>query len=131
MVAFKDRPTLICVTRTAVNTVHRTRGMFNSCETARVRTAATVTRKLRANCTRWSRAHSEAIEMRRGGGGRAGPDFRDPPPPPEDEMAGAGTLISGLRPPVPPASVALSGIAASLKAAPMPGASDAGMLGVA
>ena len=46
-------------------------------------------------------------------------------------MAGAGTLISGLSPPVPPASVALSGMAASLKAAPMPGASDAGMPGPA
>jgi hypothetical protein len=59
-----------------------------------------------------------------------GADIVETPPHPEDEMAGAGTLISGLRPPVPPASVALSGIAASLKAAPMPGASDAGMLGV-
>jgi hypothetical protein len=45
---------------------------------------------------------------------------------PEEEMAGGGTLISGLKPP-PPASVASSGMAASLKAAPMPGASDSGM----
>jgi hypothetical protein len=46
---------------------------------------------------------------------------------PEEEMAGGGTLINGLRPAVPPASVASSGIAASLKAVPTPGASDAGM----
>jgi len=60
-----------------------------------------------------------------------GADIVEAPLHPEEEMAGAGTLISGLRPPVPPASVALSGMAASLKAAPMPGASDAGMPGPA
>jgi hypothetical protein len=42
-------------------------------------------------------------------------------------MAGGGTLTRGLRPDAPPASVASSGIAASLKAVPTPGASDAGM----
>jgi hypothetical protein len=50
---------------------------------------------------------------------------------PEDEMAGAGTLISGLKPVAPPASVAASGMAASLNADPKPGANDDGMLGVA
>jgi len=49
---------------------------------------------------------------------------------PDEEMAGAGTLISGLRPAALPASVASSGMAASLNAAPMPGANEAGMLGL-
>jgi hypothetical protein len=53
------------------------------------------------------------------------------PAQPDDEMAGAGTLISGLRPAALPASVASSGMAASLNAAPMPGANEAGMLGLA
>jgi hypothetical protein len=51
------------------------------------------------------------------------------PAQPEEEMAGAGTLISGLKP-APPASVASSGMAASLNAAPL-GADDAGISGVA
>jgi hypothetical protein len=38
--------------------------MFRSFDSARVSTAATVTRKLRANCTRWSRTHCRVIEMR-------------------------------------------------------------------
>jgi hypothetical protein len=68
MVAFKDLPTLICVTITAVNTVQRTRGKFKICENARVRTAATVTLKHSANCTLWSlsqaRSHFHNIERR-------------------------------------------------------------------
>jgi hypothetical protein len=57
----------------------------------------------------------------------AAPIIVEVPAHPEEEMAGGGTLINGLRPTPPLASVASSGMAASLKAAPMPGASDAGM----
>jgi hypothetical protein len=50
---------------------------------------------------------------------------------PDEEMAGGGTLISGLKP-APPASVASSGMAPSLnEVSPGAGDDDAGMPGVA
>ena len=51
-VAFSDRPTLICVTMTAVNTAHNGRGSCSNCASARATSAAIVTLIESANCTR-------------------------------------------------------------------------------